>query len=246
VARLVDDSAPGSGRGFRLADSRIERLANPEHAIFAAWAASQVIITASVAMTGGPNVPTMSWFAIPIVTLAARFSTRGIALGVAITLGLMAAVAFGVDAHAVIHDPPKLIAPVALVIAVTIFSIALMRSDVHHRTEAVIDPLTGMLNRKALDVRTEELEQQSRFTGEPIGVVVGDIDNFKQVNDRFGHARGDAALREVAYHCASGCGRSTSPTGSAARSSWSFFRGQSSMSRPRSPSNSAPQSTAAT
>ena len=184
---------------FRIADSQIERLANPEYAIFAAWVGAQIIIAASVALTGGPNVPTMSWFAIPIVTLASRFSTRGIALGVAITIALMAAVAFGVDAQAVINDPPKLIAPLALVIAVTIFSIALMHSDIHHRTEAVIDPLTGMLNRKALGVRTEELEQQARFTGEPIGVVVGDIDNFKQVNDRFGHARGDAALREVAY-----------------------------------------------
>ena len=63
----------------------------------------------------------------------------------------------------------------------------------------MIDQLTGMLNRKALEVRVEELEQQSRFTGEPVGVVVGDIDNFKQVNDRAGHARGDAALKEVAY-----------------------------------------------
>ncbi len=184
---------------FRLADKYMDRLANPEYAIFAAWIGSQVIIATSVAMTGGPNVPTMSWFAIPIVTLASRFSTRGIVLGVAITLGLMIAVAFGVDAQAVIDYPPKLIAPLALVIAVTIFSIALMRSDIHHRSEAVIDPLTGMLNRKALEVRVEELEQQSEFTGEPIGVVVGDIDDFKQVNDRFGHPRGDAALKEVAY-----------------------------------------------
>ena len=184
---------------FRVADSQIERLDNPEYAIFAAWVGAQVIIAASVALTGGPNVPTMSWFAIPIVTLASRFSASGIALGVAITLGLMCAVAFGVDAQAVIDDPPKLIAPVALVIAVTIFSIALMQSDIYHRTEAVIDPLTGMLNRKALASRTQELEEQSRFTGQPVGVCVGDLDDFKQVNDRYGHARGDAALREVAY-----------------------------------------------
>jgi diguanylate cyclase (GGDEF)-like protein len=184
---------------FRLADTQIEQLENPEYAIFGAWVGAQVIIAISVALTGGPNVPTMSWFAIPIVTLASRFSKRGIALGVGITLVLMAAVAFGVDAQAVIHDPPKLITPVALVVAVTIFSIALMQSDIHHRSEAVIDQLTGMLNRKALDSRVEELQQQSRLTGEPIGVVVGDIDNFKLVNDRHGHARGDAALKEVAY-----------------------------------------------
>ncbi len=125
---------------FRIADSQIERLAHPENAIFAAWVGSQVVIAISVAMTGGPNVPTISWFAIPIVTLASRFSARGVALGVAITLGLMFAVAFGVDAQAVLDDPTKLIAPVTLVFAVTIFSIALMRSDIEHRSEAVIDP----------------------------------------------------------------------------------------------------------
>ena len=92
---------------FRVADSQIERLDHPENAIFAAWVGSQVVIAISVAMTGGPNVPTISWFAIPIVTLASRFSARGVALGVAITLGLMFAVAFGVDAQAVIDDPPS-------------------------------------------------------------------------------------------------------------------------------------------
>jgi diguanylate cyclase (GGDEF)-like protein len=184
---------------FRIADFQIERLAHPENAIFAAWVGSQVVIAISVAMTGGPNVPTISWFAIPIVTLASRFSARGVALGVAITLGLMFAVAFGVDGQAVLDNPTKLIAPVTLVFAVTIFSIALMQSDIEHRSEAVIDPLTGMLNRKSLEVRTQELEQQSEVSGEPIGVVVGDLDEFKQINDRLGHAHGDAVLKEVAY-----------------------------------------------
>jgi diguanylate cyclase (GGDEF)-like protein len=36
-------------------------------------------------------------------------------------------------------------------------------------------------------------------TGEPIGVVIFDIDHFKQVNDRYGHAAGDAVLTEIAY-----------------------------------------------
>jgi diguanylate cyclase (GGDEF)-like protein len=184
---------------FRISDSKVEHLKHPEYTIFGAWVGSQVVIAIAVAISGGPNVPTISWFAIPIVTLASRFSRRGIALGVLITIGLMTAVAFGVDAQAVIDYPPKLIAPLTLVAAVTIFSIALMQSDIHHRTEAVVDQLTGMLNRKALSGRVEELEQQSRVTGEPIGVVVGDVDNFKQVNDRAGHARGDVALKEVAY-----------------------------------------------
>jgi predicted signal transduction protein with EAL and GGDEF domain len=184
---------------FRLAETRIARSDRPEIGLFAAYTASQVIIAAAVALSGGPTVPTMSWFVIPLISLSARFSERGIALGVAITIVLMLAVAFGVDAGAVLHNPPLLIAPFALVIAVSLFQTVLMRSDVRTRAEAVIDPLTGMLNRKALDSRSFELKEQSAMSGEPVGLIVGDLDHFKSINDTLGHATGDAVLIEVAY-----------------------------------------------
>ncbi len=188
-----------AGLGFKAADDRIADTARPEHWVFAAWAMSVVIIAVSVAMTGGPTVPMMAWLAIPIVTLSARFSVRGIVLGVALTIGALLIVAFAVDAHAVWHYPPLVLAPSALVIAVAILSTALMRSDVEHRTEAVIDELTGMLNRKALTHRIAELTQQARMTGEPVGMIVGDLDHFKEINDSAGHSVGDDVLRDVAY-----------------------------------------------
>jgi diguanylate cyclase (GGDEF)-like protein len=184
---------------FRVADARIAGLARPEYAIFAAWAGSQVIIAASVAISGGPLVATMSWFAIPLVTLSARFSQRGIVVGVATTIVLILAVAFGVDAGAVFDDPTVIVAPISMVIAVAMLSTALMRSDIEHRTEAVIDQLTGMLNRRALASRTQELQEQSSITREPVGVIVCDIDCFKDVNDASGHPVGDAVLKDVAY-----------------------------------------------
>lgn len=137
--------------------------------------------------------------AIPVVTLSARFSSRGILIGVATVLGLMIAVAFGTNAHAVLENPPLLIAPLAVVVAVAMLSTALMHSDVEHRSKAVIDQLTGLLNRNALKVRTNELEQQSAITGEPVAVILGDFDDFKAVNDSDGHAVGDAVLKDVAY-----------------------------------------------
>jgi diguanylate cyclase (GGDEF)-like protein len=108
-------------------------------------------------------------------------------------------VTFGHDAGAVLDDPTPVISVVALIVAVAVLSVALMRSDIEHREEAVLDPLTQLLNRKALEQRAEELAQQSVLSQEPIGIVIGDLDHFKAVNDTFGHATGDAVLRDVAY-----------------------------------------------
>ena len=184
---------------FAFADSLMPRVARPEYVMFGAWVASELVIAGAVWLNGGPHVPTLSWLAIPVITLSSRFSLRGVFVGVAFSMCLVVAVAFGVDAHAVISDPTLVIAPFALVLCVALLTIPLMDSDIQHRSDAVIDPLTGMLNRKALSVRTLELAQQSGVTGEPIGLIVGDVDHFKSVNDVNGHAVGDAVLKEIAY-----------------------------------------------
>jgi len=185
--------------GFRMVDPRLESAERPEYWLFAAWAITEIAIAVSVALSGGPRTATMAWFAIPVVTLSSRFSLRGVIAGVSFTLALLISVAFATATHAVMHDPTLLVAPLALVVAVAMLSTALMRSDLEHRSEAVIDPLTGMLNRNALSSRVAELVQQSQLSGEPIGLILADLDHFKQVNDSLGHAIGDAVLRDVAY-----------------------------------------------
>ena len=60
------------------------------------------------------------------------------------------------------------------------------------------DPLTGLLNRRAFEELLElELERATR-ADRPLSVIVGDIDNFRAVNESQGHAAGDAALQAVA------------------------------------------------
>jgi diguanylate cyclase (GGDEF)-like protein len=185
--------------GFRVAERFLDGMQRPEYALFAAWVASEIIVALSVALSGGPLVPTTAWLAIPVLTLGARFSGRGIALGVAVAIALLVTVELAVDAQAVLDNPPLLLAPLALIVAVAMFQVVLMRSEMRLRSEIVIDALTGMLNRKALINRVDELAQQSRITREPIGVVVGDIDHFKRINDSFGHSAGDAVLTDVGY-----------------------------------------------
>jgi diguanylate cyclase (GGDEF)-like protein len=184
---------------FRIADVYIVRSERPEYVMFTAWAGSEVVIATCIVLSGGPDSPFIAWLAIPVVTLASRFSMRGVVLGVAIVFALLIAVTVGVDLQAVINDPVKFSAPGVVILTIAILSIALMRSDVQHRGEAVVDQLTGMLNRKALADRASELAQQSEVTGQPVGMIIGDIDRFKRINDSLGHAGGDAVLKDVAY-----------------------------------------------
>ena len=89
--------------------------------------------------------------------------------------------------------------PLGLVLVIGMLSVPLMRSDIQHRSDAVIDQLTGMLNRKALSTRSEELAEQALISGDPIGMIVCDLDHFKRINDTHGHSVGDDVLQEVAY-----------------------------------------------
>jgi diguanylate cyclase (GGDEF)-like protein len=184
---------------FAAADRYTLRMDRPELLMFGAWIGSELTIAGAVWLAGGQRIVALPWLAIPVITLSARFSMRGVVAGVLIACALVLAVAFGVDADAAIAHPEIVLVALALVLCVAVLSTPLMRSDIEHRSDAVIDQLTGMLNRKALSVRTHELAQQSQITGEPIGVIVADLDHFKRINDTRGHIAGDMALKEVAY-----------------------------------------------
>ena len=184
--------------GFAVGERLATASDRPEYILFCSWVFSELVIAATI-LASGLDSRLLPWLAIPVITLSARFSARGVIAGVVVALALCVAVAFGGDAAGTLDYPPLLIAPAAVVIAVGILSTALMRSDFEHRDEAVLDKLTGMLNRHALSRRAFELEQQSQVTGEPVGIVLGDLDHFKDVNDALGHAVGDAVLADVAY-----------------------------------------------
>jgi diguanylate cyclase (GGDEF)-like protein len=184
---------------FSAADLFMPRVKRPEYLMFGAWIGSELAIAGAVALEGGASMAAISWLAIPVITLSTRFSMRGVVAGVAIASVLVLAVSFGVDPSYAISNPERVLAPLALILSVAVLSTPLMRSDIQHRSDAVIDQLTGMLNRKALSVRVHELAQQSMITGEPVGVIAADLDHFKRINDTRGHTVGDTVLKDVAY-----------------------------------------------
>ena len=66
-----------------------------------------------------------------------------------------------------------------------------------YRAQAERDPLTGVLNRRGFFARANEELERARRHQRPISLVFLDLDDFKQVNDRHGHLRGDAVLASL-------------------------------------------------
>jgi diguanylate cyclase (GGDEF)-like protein len=69
------------------------------------------------------------------------------------------------------------------------------------------DPLTGCLNRRGFEEGAEASIRAAMAAGRPVGVIVLDLDGFKQVNDSGGHAAGDHVLRGVGSRLAWAAGR---------------------------------------
>ncbi|HEX7315499.1 MAG TPA: diguanylate cyclase [Pyrinomonadaceae bacterium] len=70
-------------------------------------------------------------------------------------------------------------------------------SHAQAESNALTDTLTGLPNARAMYVRYEQEAARARRTGRPFQVVMLDLDDFKQVNDTYGHKTGDRMLREI-------------------------------------------------
>lgn len=80
----------------------------------------------------------------------------------------------------------------------TVFMIARLVADriaAVHKTAAMTDPLTGILNRRGFTEAAELLRAQEARGGRPVSVLIFDLDHFKGINDRFGHLVGDDILK---------------------------------------------------
>ena len=187
--------------GFAVADRYMRNSARPALWVAGAWAALPVILAASVLLTGGATSPVLVWFGLPAVTLGFRFEVRGMVAGTVFLLAMFVIAAVLPDPQAAWDHHEQLVAIAALVISTVILSGALIESDRAHRRRSTLDPLTGLFNRNALEQRLSELDGQPCDPREGLShaFLLCDLDHFKSVNDRFGHAAGDAVLQDVAY-----------------------------------------------
>jgi diguanylate cyclase (GGDEF)-like protein len=79
-------------------------------------------------------------------------------------------------------------------LAFILLAMAKERAEFLHRTAAMIDPLTGIANRRSF-LNDAELASRSSTAANPTAVLLMDLDHFKSINDRFGHAVGDRVLQ---------------------------------------------------
>ena len=83
-------------------------------------------------------------------------------------------------------------------------AISSLRLRASLRSMSVRDPLTGLFNRRYLDETMERELRRAERSGQPLSVIVADLDHFKMLNDAQGHQAGDEALQAVSAILARG------------------------------------------
>ncbi|HWI74341.1 MAG TPA: GGDEF domain-containing protein [Baekduia sp.] len=159
---------------------------------------SNVLSAATIVLVGHVADGSLGLLVISLPMAAGLLSDRALVAHLVLTIATMAAVALIVAEDAVRANPPTMLLPAALSALIAFGAAPLRRSSFYDRGAATVDPLTSLFNRATLASRCEELAHQTRMTGRPVAVIVCDLDHFKQVNDRHGHAAGDAVLVETA------------------------------------------------
>jgi diguanylate cyclase (GGDEF)-like protein len=157
---------------------------------------------------GGPPYLNEFFYVWPAFYIGYFLRPRGVALGLALIAALYALVLSRLD----LAWEEAFTRWVVTVTTVSFVAIVLrmLRARIDRlvgqlRETAQTDPLTMVLNRRGFDERMElELERARRNTA-PLGLLMADLDHFKEVNDRFGHAAGDTVLACVGQALVLGC-----------------------------------------
>jgi diguanylate cyclase (GGDEF)-like protein len=179
-------------------DRRMARSEHPERHAAGSMLFTLAILAVAAAITGGPESPLLPLMILPVGLSPARFREQVVGVFCAITALAILGVAL-TNYSALIDAPGLTIVSLSLMGSVVAITMAIRGAEVQHRSESVLDPLTGLLNRKALETRFAELEELARMTGGSVCVIATDVDHFKRVNDSCGHETGDAVLRDTAY-----------------------------------------------
>jgi diguanylate cyclase (GGDEF)-like protein len=176
----------------------IARHARPEYVWAALFLFSEAALALAQVLGRGPRGYSLVVMAMPVLLAALVFARRVVALATAVAVALTGAVLLGVDLPEVQQSPAVAICALVVMISLAVTALVIRDLDDASRRLAFVDELTGALNRSALAPKLTEISEQALLTGEPIAVIIADIDRYKAINDEHGHSKGDRVLREVA------------------------------------------------
>jgi diguanylate cyclase (GGDEF)-like protein len=162
-------------------------------------AAGTALVTAAV-WANGPG-SRYALFYLLIALYAAYFFTR-VQTAVQVVLAVSAYAVAELSRHASAADFARWLLTVGVIAVATtlVFRLKERLESVIGRLEdaARTDVLTGLLNRRGF-VETFEIElERAKRSGRELSLIVGDLDRFKELNDKCGHGAGDAALQRLA------------------------------------------------
>jgi diguanylate cyclase (GGDEF)-like protein len=81
-----------------------------------------------------------------------------------------------------------------VVLAFLLLNMTKERTELHHKIASLVDPLSGVANRRAFLSESSRLFAQQAVDREPLALLLFDLDRFKDINDHFGHSVGDQVL----------------------------------------------------
>lgn len=147
--------------------------------------------------------------AIPLVPWALREATTVIGLTYLLLTASFALVPERFETHSLLVLLMLVLGAAAVVVVVTARNTFIRRNDIRARYElekahreikrvSMRDPLTGAWNRRFISERFGDIAESRRAMKQPLQLAVMDIDDFKGINDRFGHHTGDVVLTLVA------------------------------------------------
>ena len=202
--------AAGLMAGSLLGGRRMRRMGanvNVDELLLYSYAAI-ACVALLVWVSGGVGSPYGQLFVLSAIYTSAVHPPRR-ALGYMAALVVLMLLPLAYDGDAGHRAQVDLVAQTFIVVALASVAMVLLahvrsqrlglrREGETARRQARLDPLTGLLNRRAFDEDLAQAIERARAGGEPLSVLVGDLDDFKDFNDRFGHLEGDRVLALVA------------------------------------------------
>jgi diguanylate cyclase (GGDEF)-like protein len=163
---------------------------------FILWSVTNIALTAVVvAADRGSTSPLALLFFVPVV-----FAALSYPLGSVIVIGALDYIAYIAVGVGAAHPNPDYVAFFAFSLACVAVLCGWHAHDQDRRRAGLArvsraDPLTGCLNRRGFEERFDSELSRAQRTGLPVGLIMLDLDHFKEINDTRGHAAGDDVLR---------------------------------------------------